>query len=54
MSILAEGTLLIKTEATLGTAEADIKTKYTWVSVSEKYFLPHGDYIMLYAQGSLV
>ncbi len=53
MSILAEGTLLIKTEAALATAEADIKAKYTWVSVSEKHFLPHGRYIMLYSQGIL-
>ena len=49
---MAEGFLRIKTEAALATAEADIKTKYTWAAVTEKHFVKNGRYWILYAQGA--
>lgn len=49
---MAEGTLLIKEEADLATAEADIKSKYTWGAVTEKHFIKRGRYWILYAQGA--
>lgn len=52
MRSLAEGYLRIEREEDFETAEADIKTKYTWGAVTEKHFVKNGRFWILYAQGA--
>ncbi len=50
---MAEAVLIIKNVPDgLATAEADIKVQETWSSVTEKHFIPYGQYVLMYAQGS--
>jgi len=52
---MAEAVLIITNVPDgVGTAEADILAKYSWVSMvaGSKKFVPYGDMIILYAKGN--